>query len=30
MSMTTAVPGVVKTYLLDHGQVKHLTSIFIT
>jgi len=29
MSMTTAVPGGVKTFLLSHGQVKHLMSIFI-
>jgi hypothetical protein len=28
--MTTAVPGGVKTFLLNHGQVKHLTSIFIS
>jgi hypothetical protein len=28
--MTTAVQGWVKTFLLNHGQVKHLTSIFIT
>jgi len=26
--MTTAVPGGVKIFLLDHGQVKHLMSIF--
>jgi hypothetical protein len=25
--MTTAVPGVVNTFLLNHGQVKRLTSI---
>jgi len=29
MSMTTAVPGEVKTFLLNHGQVKHLMSIFV-
>jgi hypothetical protein len=27
--MTTAVPGGVKIFLLNHGQVKHLTYIFI-
>jgi hypothetical protein len=27
--MTTAVPGGVKTFLLNYGQVKHLTSVFI-
>jgi len=27
--MTTAVPGEVKTFLLSHGQVKHLMSIFV-
>jgi hypothetical protein len=27
--MTTVVSGGVKTFLLNHGQVKHLTSIFI-
>jgi hypothetical protein len=27
--MTTAVPGGVKTFLLNHGEVKHLTSIFV-
>jgi hypothetical protein len=26
--MTTAVPGGVNTFLLNHGQVKQLTSIF--
>jgi len=29
MSITTGVPGGVKTFLLNHGQVKHLMSIFI-
>ena len=29
MSMTTAVPGRGNTFLLNHGQVKHLTSILI-
>jgi len=29
MSMTTAVPGEVKTFLLSHRQVKHLMSIFV-
>jgi hypothetical protein len=27
--MTIALPGGVKTFLLDHGEVKHLMSIFI-
>jgi len=27
--MTTAVLGGVKTFLLNHGQVKHLMSIFV-
>jgi len=27
--MTTVVPEGVKTFLINHGQVKHLTSIFI-
>jgi len=27
--MNTALPGGVKTFLLNHGQVKHLTSIFV-
>jgi len=29
MSVTTALPGGVKTILLNHGQVKHLISIFV-
>ena len=29
MSMTTVVSGGVETFLLNHGQVKHLTAIFI-
>ena len=29
MSMTEAIPWGVKKFLLNHGQVKHLTSIFI-
>jgi hypothetical protein len=29
MSTTTAVQGQLKTFLLNYGQVKHLTSIFI-
>jgi hypothetical protein len=28
--MTAAVPGGVKIFLLNHGQVKHLTFIFIS
>jgi hypothetical protein len=27
--MTTAAPGGVKIFLLNHGQVKHLTPIFV-
>jgi hypothetical protein len=29
MTMTTVVLGGVKTFLLNHGQVKHLTSIYV-
>jgi hypothetical protein len=29
MDMTTAIPGVVKIFLLNHGQVKYLTPIFV-
>ena len=29
MSITTGVPGGVKTFLLNHGQVKQLMSVFI-
>jgi len=29
MRTTTVVPGGVKTFLMNHGQVKYLTSIFI-